>query len=326
MSLFLWELRKIFSNARMWFVIAAAVIVNVVFLTVSEYGDYSPAEYNALWEEITELSPNERADYLSEKILPPNEMFREDVLSADLYAERTLYSDVYDEIKQVDNYADYLNSVDEAAENLKALPFFSDENSYDYRNILKTQNRFSELSASELKHGRSKGILLAARFGIMDILLLVIVLLIGAKAVSEEREGGLTVLLRPTDKGRFHLSAAKLFAMLAAACTAGLALYGSSFITGSCLYGFGETDRAVRSVFGLFSCGYRISVEEFLFVFALLKLLFCAVISAAVYLFMSLPAGSIAGFAAAGIFIALSALTYFLIAPTSYLSFLRQIN
>jgi len=326
MSLFLWELRKIFSNARMWFVIVAAVIVNVVFLIVTEYGDYSPAEYNALWEEIAELSPNERADYLSEIILPPNEMFGENVLSADFYAEQSLYNDVYDEIKQVDNYANYLNSVDEAAENLKVLSFFSDENRYDYRNILKTQKRFSQLSATELKHGKSKGFLLATRFGITDILLLVIVLLIGAKAVSEEREGGLTVLYRPTDKGRFHLAAAKLLAMLAAACTAGLALYGSGFITGGCLYGFGDMGRAIQSVSGLFSCGYHISVAEFLCVLAVVKLLFCAAAASAVYLFMSIPAGSIVGFAATGVFIVLSALTYFLIAPTSYLSFLRQIN
>lgn len=326
MSLFLWEMRKIFSNARMWLVIAAAIIVNVVFLTVSEYGEYSPAEYNALWEEIEELPPNERGVYLSEKILLPEEFFGESVLSVDFLAEQALYNDVYDEIEQVDNYGEYLKSVDEAAENLKALSFFSDEQGYDYRNILKTQKCFSELSASELKHGKSKGILLTARFGITDILLLVIVLLIGAKAVSEEREVGLTVLSRPTDKGRFHLAAAKLLAMLAAACIAGLALYGSGFITGACLYGFGDMGRAIQSVSGLFSCGYHISVWEFLCAFAVVKLLFCAVAAAAVYLFMSIPAGSIVGFAATGVFIVLSALTYFLIAPTSYLSFLRQIN
>lgn len=326
MSLFLWELGKIFSNARMWLVIAAAVIVNAVFLTVPEYGEYSPAEYNALWEEIETLPPNERGAYLSEKIIPPGEFFGESVLSVEFLAKQSLYNDVFDEIGQVDNYGEYLKSVDEAAENLKALSFFSDENGYDYRNILKTQNRFSELSSADLKHGKSKGVLLAARFGITDILLLVIILLIGAKAVSEERESGLTVLSRPTDKGRFHLAAAKLLAMLTAACTASVALYGSSFTTGAGLYGFGDMGRAIQSVSGLFSCGYHISVWEFLCALAVLKLLFCAVAAAAVYLFMSIPAGSIVGFAATGVFIVLSALTYFLITPTSYLSFLRQIN
>jgi len=326
MSLFLWEIRKIFSNALMWTAIAVAVIINVMFLIVPEYSDYSPSEYNALWNEITELPPNERGDYLSEKILPPNEFFGENVLSVNSLANQSLYNDVYDEIEQVDNYENYLNSVEEASENLKTLSFFSDENSYDYRNILKTQKCFSELSAAELKHGKSKGVLLAARFGTTDILILVIVLLLGAKVISEERESGLMILSRPTDKGRFHLAIAKLFAMITLSCTAGLALYGSSFITGASLYGFGDISRAIQSVSKLFSCGFHISVGEFLGVFVEIKLLFCTVTAATVYLFMSIPIGSIANFAALGGFTAISTLAYFLIKPTSYLSFLRQIN
>ena len=204
--------------------------------------------------------------------------------------------------------------------------FFSDENSYDYRNILKTQKCFSELSAAELKHGKSKGVMLAARFGTTDILILVIVLLLGAKVISEERESGLMILSRPTDKGRFHLAIAKLFAMITLSCTAGLALYGSSFITGASLYGFGDISRAIQSVSKLFSCGFHISVGEFLGVFVEIKLLFCTVTAATVYLFMSIPIGSIANFAALGGFTAISTLAYFLIKPTSYLSFLRQIN
>lgn len=326
MNLFLWEIGKIFSNARIRLIIAAAVVVNVVFLTVPEYGDHTPEEYNALWKTVTELPPNERDAYLSEKIIPTSELFEESILSTELYLKRSLYSGVYDEIRQVDDYADYLSSVDEAAERLKALSFFSDENSYDYRNILKTRERFSELSAAELKHEKSKGVLLAARFGITDILMLVIILILGAKAVSEERESGLTVLSRPTEKGGVHLALAKLLALLASSCAAGVVLYGSSFITGAGLYGFGDVGRAVQSVYGLFSCGFNFSVGEFLAVFGIIKLLFCAVTSAAVYLFLSIPAAGFANFAAVGGFTALSALAYFRIKPTSYLSFLRQIS
>ncbi len=326
MRLFLWEFGKIFSNARMWLIIAAAVVVNVVFLVIPEYDNYSPTEYNAVWNEISELPSDKRAEYLSEKIDSLDELSENNILPMALYAERSLYNDVYDEIEQVDNYADYLNSVDESAENLKTLSFFSDENSYDYRNILKTQNRFSELSADELGHGKSKGVLLATRFGTTDIIMLLIVLLIGAKAVSEERESGLTILSRPTYNGRFQLAAAKLLAMIAASCAAGLALYGSSFITGAGLYGFGDVDRAIQSVSELFSCGAHISVKKFLVIFGAIKLLFCAEAAAAVYLFMSLPAGSIVCFSAFGGFTALSALTYFLIKPTSYISILRQIS
>lgn len=209
---------------------------------------------------------------------------------------------------------------------MKTLPFFADENSFNYRNIVKTKDDFSNLSAENVSHGRSKGILLATRFGLTDILVLLLTLLFGVKLLSAEREGGFLPLLRSTVNGKRKLAAAKLSALAVTAFTAASMLYGSSILTGAAMYGFGDTSRAFGSVSGFFSCGLQISVSDFFVLFFLIKLLFCAALSAMVFVIFSLPFVSAACFAIIGGFTAAETALYFLIPSTSIFSVLRQVN
>ena len=91
------------------------------------------------------------------------------------------------------------------------------------------------------------------------------------------------------------------------------------------MYGFGNTDRAFASVYGFFPCGLQMSVSGFLALYLLVKLL-CAVLSAVVFLMLSLTFGSAVGFASVGGFTAIEGALYFLIPSTSVFSPLHQIN
>ena len=66
--MFLSELRKLIGNVKILLIIAAAMVVNSVFLIIPEFGDYSPAAYNSLWNRLNELPAPERADFISERI------------------------------------------------------------------------------------------------------------------------------------------------------------------------------------------------------------------------------------------------------------------
>lgn len=331
MSLFFSELRKLLGNAKLLLIIAVAVTVNVVFLIIPEYTEYSPSSYNALWNRLDELPPSECKGFLAERIAEYDDPRwftggTETEFADSFYAEQELLQYVLNEVTQADNYADYLISADQAAENMKSLSFFSDEQSFNYRNIIKTQSDFSKLSADNVRHGRSKGILLAIRFGITDILLFLLSVIFGVKLLSSEREGGFLPLLRSTANGKCRLAAAKFSSLTTSTIFAAALLYGSSIATGRTLYGFGDLSRAFSSVYGYFSCGLRISAAEFFVLFLLVKLLFCIAVSAAVFVFMSMPFGSAVGFAALGGFAAIEIILYLLVPSTSALSALRQIN
>lgn len=331
MRIFISELRKLIGNPMILLVVAAAVVINVVFLVLPEFDEYSPDSYNSLWNTLGEMSAAERADFLTQRIADNDDQrwftgSDSNEFTGDFYSEQALLKYFYNETAQVDGYSEYLLSIDCASENMKSFSFFSNEDSFNYRNIIKTRDDFSGLSDDNIKQGKSKGILLAIRFGVTDILLLLLTVLFGVRLLSFEREGGFLPLFRSTVNGKFGLAAAKFAALVLSVILAATLLYGSSFLTGAVIYGFGDTSRAFASVYGFFSCSMQLSVSGFLVLYLLVKLLLCTVLSAVVFLLLSLPFGSAVGFAAVGGVTAIEAALYFLIPSTSVFSLLHQIN
>ena len=329
--MFLSELRKLIGNVKILLIIAAAMVVNSVFLIIPEFGDYSPAAYNSLWNRLNELPAPERADFISERIADYDDSRWYTgsggcEFADSFFAEQELLRYVSAEIAQADSYPDYLKGVDASAENMKAMSFFADENGFNYRNIIKTQLEFSGLDAKNIISDKSKGVLMAVRFGVSDILMLFLTLLFAAKLLMTEREKGYFPLIRATDGGRGRLGAAKLFSLLFSEIIAALLLYGSGMGAGAFLYGFGDLSRGVQSVYGFFSCGSAIDVGTFLTEFMLTKLLFCWSFAAAVFMFSALPLGSAAGYTVIFAFIGAQTALYYMIPTTSILAPLRQIN
>lgn len=331
MRIFLAELRKLPGSKRIIALIAAAVIINAALLIIPEYSDYTPAAYNALWDRLDGLSASERAGFIESRMVDrfDLEYFTNTIkteFADNFYAEQQLLRDVLTEIAQADGYKDYLKSVDDAADNMKAMSFFSDENSFNYRNIIKTQEDFSRLGTENVTSGRSRGVLMAVRFGASDILMLLIILMFAVKLMTSERERGYYPLFRAAANGQVRLGAAKLLALIVSTCAAAAVLYGSSIAAGAAVYGLGDLDRGIQSVYGFFSCGEPISVGMFLIKFILTKLLFCTAFSAVVFMFSALPVGSAAGFAFIFSFAAVEMTLYYAIPPMSIFAPLRQIN
>lgn len=329
MSIFGAELRKLLGSRRVVLTIAAVVIINIALLIIPEYSGRMPAAYNAVWTQLDKLPAGERAEFVKSRILDrddPDYFSGTAEFSDNFFFEQNLLRDILAEIEQADNYPAYLKSIDDTAENMKAMSFFSNKNSFIYRNIIKTQKDFSALSTDNVTPDKSRGVLMAVRFGASDILMILLVLAFTVKLVTSERELGYFPLIRTSVNGRGRLSAAKLAALTVSACAAAVVLYGSGIAAGAAVYGLGDLQRGVQSVYGFFSCERPISVGTFLLLFILTKLLLCVSFSAVVYLFSALPVGGMAGYVLALAFVAVETALYYTIPATSVRSPLRQIN
>lgn len=331
MRLFLSELRKLLGNAKILLIITAAAVINIAFVVVPEFGDYSPQSYNTLWNVLDEISPAERAKFIEQRIAKYDDSrwftgSSDAEFSDNFYSEQELLKYVFNELNQVDSYSEYLDSISQAAENMMSLSFFADDNSFNYRNIIKTKEDFSHLNSDNVRSDRSKGVLLATRFGTTDILLFLLIVIFGVKLISSERESGFFPLLQATAKGKSELAAAKLCSLIVSGLLAALMLYGGNFMVGAFFYGFGDTSRAFGSVYGYFSCGVQISVLEFFALFCLVKLLLCIAMSSIVFGTLSVPLNGSAGFVIIGVFAAAETALYFLVPSTSIFSVFRQVN
>lgn len=334
MKVFLYELRKIFGSRKIVALLIAAAAINIGFLLYTEYSmDYTPSAYNALWDELDSMPQERQVTFLEEKYSAlENFMFSSDIsqispeYTGNMYSEIQLTDHVRTEVESCSSYGEYLESVNESAETLLAIPFFADENSFDYKNIIKTREDFEALSGQQPLAQRSEGVLAATRFGIADVLLLMLIVLFNVLLISREKELDQLSLFHPTAKGGASLAVSKLCAVFTADIAAVLLICGGSYAVSCITYGFGSLNRDIQSVSGFFASGLDITVGEYLLYFLLLKILICFAFSALCFLFSGISGGSILNIIITASFTAAEAAFYFIIEPSSYLAPLRQIN
>ncbi|MCM1061863.1 MAG: hypothetical protein NC452_16460 [Eubacterium sp.] len=335
MRIFFYETRKLFCNVRILIFLLATAIINIIFLLYNEYnGDFSPSQYKAVWQDLSTMTQSEKSTFLQEKsqafIDGYFDIDKAQELSFDYtgnwVGEESLINYVRDEVNSSLTYGDYLTSVEENAEILASMPIFADKNSFDYRNIMKTRDDFRKLERKAFDPQPSKGILTAVRFGFTDLLALILMLLFSVVLISREKELDQVNLFRTSEKGGVVLALSKLSAIFFADIFAVILLYGGSMLTGLTIYGFGDLNLDVQSVYGYFGSSLNITVGQFLICFLLLKLLVCLAFSALSFFLSSLVSGSVFNIAATLVITAIEGALYFFIQPSSIFAPLRQIN
>lgn len=333
MKVFFYELGKIFGNVKILAFLLAAMLINIAFLIYNEYNEYfSPESYNAIWGDLQSMSENEMSEFLQERSAAFETLHydQETELSADytgeLYREQALINYVKKEVEECLTYGRYLQSINESAQTLIAIPFFAEENSFDYKNIIKTQEDFRHLEGKSLEPQPSKGILTAVQFGFTDIITLVLLMFFNVILISREKELGQINLFQATENGGTILAVSKLGAVFASDIISVVLIYGGSFGTGFFLYGFGELSRDIQSIYGFFGSNLDITAGEFLVYFLLLKILACFAFSAMCFFLSSATSGSVISIAATVLITAAEGVLYFFIEPTSIFAPFRQIN
>ncbi len=333
MKIFFYELGKIFGNVKVLAFILGVTLMNITFLIYNEYhGEISPAAYNAVWQDLCAMEDSEKSDFLEEKLqsLRDYDFFEEAELVLDYednsYGEYNLISYVKNEVDSCLSYGDYLNSVNESAKTLIEIPIFADKDSFDYKNIMKTREDFQHLEGKVLSLQSSKGILTAVNFGFTDIFALVLIILFNVVLISREKELEQINLFRTSEKGGMSLALSKLAAVFAADIAAVIFLYGGSAAAGYFLYGFGDLNRDIQSVYGFFDCSLDMTAGEFLIYFFLIKILVCLAFSALCFFLSAITHGSILNIVFTAIITAAEGALYFFIQPSSIFAPLRQLN
>lgn len=105
-----------------------------------------------------------------------------------------------------------------------------------------------------------------------------------------------------------------------------LLFYGSNYLFAYCKYGFGDLDRPVQSVAGMYESPYMLTVGTFLVLYIVLKMAVCFVIVLIMIWFaqkMSTPSGAVLGIGIAGV---VEYLLYLLLPSVSYMDAFKYIN
>lgn len=246
--------------------------------------------------------------------------------SEDLFSEKTAVDQVLAEINTLSGYDAYLEGIDEKAEIMTSSSLFSNPDTFSYRNIQRTPGAFHHLKGNQLKADIPLGVTTATQADITDILAVLMILYLCICLFIRERENKLLMLVKPTTYGRGGTIAGKLLTLFLASLSFVLLFYGTNFLIGYCVFGFGDLHRYIQSVNGFIGCPYALTVLQYFIVYLVSKI--------AVYFFTALFIGvlclcvknTVFVYAVTSLFFGGSFLLYLTIPPTSWLSPLKLVN
>ena len=209
------------------------------------------------------------------------------LLTSDVYTEHKLFSNILERVEPVARYDTILTDIDENAQTLLLTGRYEPD-TFGYRNILKSQEQYRELSdvQPEVLYSGAVELLPGARM--TDLILLLFCLLVGLELISAEKTNGTLQLIKPTFQGGYRLITAKVLAGLVLALAGTLLLYGTNLVIGFLRCGMISMDAPIQSVFGFVRSPWRISISIYILGFFAMKYLWAASVAAIVYLVCSL--------------------------------------
>ena len=252
------EWKRIFSDRRRCAIILCIPLACLALFAYQQYIDsfYTPQqEYCALVEDWRDSSPEEIVAALSGKWgMTGNERL------------------LLEQAKYLIDYPKYLERVQTQAWNMQHTSLFGgDPNSFVYRNIVKTAEDFSGCSAEGIRLGNDRAIRDWLDFSWADWGFLASILLL-VMSFQEERQKGLSAIIRSCPGGRGKLQGTRL--VILALYSAGMTLllyYLPLIISLSVNGGWEDLARPVQSLIEFQKCTAQMTVAEFLAEFFFVK-------------------------------------------------------
>lgn len=264
MRILRYELKKLFSYKSFLFIIAAALVMSII----STLGDImsrhaSPDEYRQIYSAIQSMSAEEAEAYITQQV--DISFSGEGGFSPDAICSAR------DRYAQTKGYGEFLDSIKERCRSITGISFFADEDSFAYKNALKTETVYDNVKVNSLPFEVSEGVETALFNDISDILLVFAIFAAAVFVFTKDKEIGILNLLHSYRKGRGSLCINKLFVLLIFSALANLVFMGANLAIGGFTYGLGELTRPIQSVNGFFECSFNLSLWQYLLITFIFK-------------------------------------------------------
>ncbi|MBQ8846530.1 MAG: hypothetical protein IJ006_05255 [Lachnospiraceae bacterium] len=187
----------------------------------------------------------------------------------------------------IDGYDDYMTSVQDNVVMMKENPLFAMDDSFVFRNLIKTGEDYAKISDITPVEGENRGVMAVFQFTLSTFILLLTGVYI-VLCFLAERQKGLYLLVRCTERGRTVLSLQRIGILCLGVFGAALILYGSIFAISSAIFPGCDMARPVQSIPELGSVIGHYSIGEYFVLYVLRKAMGCLFACLLLYFCMSL--------------------------------------
>ena len=355
MNVLIYEPYKLFNKRRL-IVITLLLALVCVLMTVKQPANdfYSDSAIRMLHNDLADLTDVEKSNFLANRVfeyevytalskdnydnttideartLDYIEAYNERGIplkyTESLFSESKLYRDTLNRISEVLTYDKYLDTIEQQGKQMLSISIFGEKNSYEYRNIQKSLAAYGRLKDIRPSYDISFGLTPAINNQMADAFAIVSLLMAVAVLIIEEKEKGLSQILRCTKKGGGVLTYAKLGAVFVWCLFVSLLFFGGNLAAGAIRFGLGDLSRPIQSVEGFLACTLKVTVLEYLIIHFASKVLSLFVIGALFSLLFILAVNPVFAYGTAVGSLVVEYILYAVIPHASILSPIKHIN
>ena len=241
MRILRYELKKLFSYKSFLFIIAAVLVMSIVSTLWDIAGRHaSPDEYRQIYSAIQSMSEEEAEAYITRQI--------DIAFSGEGGFSPDAICSARDRYAQIKGYGGFLDYIKERCRSITGISFFADEDSFAYKNALKTETVYDNVKINSLPFEVSEGVEIVLFNDISDILLVFAIFASAIFVFTKDKEIGILNLLHSYRKG-----------------------IGANLAIGGFTYGLGDLTRPIQSVNGFFECSFNLSLWQYLLITFIFK-------------------------------------------------------
>lgn len=196
-----------------------------------------------------------------------------------LESETVFIKEIYDNMSLLKQYPQYLDDIQDKAKTISSISIFQKNNSdMSKKNVLKSAQDYQACSNVKITYDVEHGINEVLSFPLTNFLIILVVFMVIVYQIFEEKERGLFAIIRTTPKGDLPTILAKALVMFVSLGLITLILLVSNLVYMAATCGLGDLSRSIQSLASYRQCTYLLSVNQYLFVYFLIKWLAASLI------------------------------------------------
>lgn len=300
MRIFNAELLRVIKSKSFWVILAILTVATLLAAAFAPIDSLAENElYINLSKETSGYSPEQVEEYISEKYFEYSvyhalswgfdmpELFGDeraseymtkyeglDENSVVIFHKYMLYKQELDNITAINDYKRLASSFGEKAEALSGFSLFADENSFEYRSIIKSAEAYKNAVNIQPEYSASKGVNVAVSNVVGNISASVIAVIAAILLFADKESNKFALSMK--NGGRYYASV-KLCALVLITVLSSVFISFVNIGTAAVVYGLGDISRGVQGVEGFTFSPFVISVGEML----ILNIIFKAIAAVA---------------------------------------------
>ncbi|MEG1803094.1 MAG: hypothetical protein RR223_06380 [Lachnospiraceae bacterium] len=226
----------------------------------------------------------------------------------------------------VNQYESKLNYLNKQAENMKNMPIFRNDASFEYQNILKTVEDFETMRGKRLTPGNDR-LFLSIFDDDIGSICGIILLMITVILIFDERKSGLEILIHTMPKGRGNLMGLRFVSIAIAASVSMILFYiGRIFLASWYYQGLPEWGRLLQSVQRFEDFPIPMTILQFLILYGCLQFLGFLFMGLFLWAMLSFFRNLNMGIMIAAVFFAIEYYSFVYFKSNELLGFMRSFN